>query len=646
MKKALIIILALLLCLGPVSSVLADETAGDPGIRKSNGRAVRSVDDVNLYDVVTFGSYPKSDRGGSAEIEWIVVAITDSRLKLLSRYALDSRQYHAANEAVSWESSSLYAWLNGDFRNTAFTAGEQRFLSAPVSLPTIEEARQLPEYIRMTESTAYAISRGADPNLCYWWLSSYNGPQQVSDRGKQWTAYCASAVLDNGRILDPGFQVNYNGKAVRPIVEVNVGGAAPTAAPAVAPASSGDTRSSGGGRAYVKLDGAKLTTTADVRLYDVVTFGSYPQAAYGDPADIEWIVTGIEGTHLRLQSRYALDSKQYHTVNEDVNWQKSSLYAWLNDRFLNAAFTVEEQELLFSPVSLPTKEEVEQLPDAIRICSSTAYAVTQGADSRCYWWLSSYCGPWQVSDRGKQWTAYCACAVLDNGEIADPGFQVNYTGKTIRPAIEVDLGDPADYADPEDEGTRLIGLRKNGEVLTSTAGINLYDVVTFGNYPQSTKGAYAPIEWIVIGVSGNQMTLLARHALDSKPFHNENAGLSWQWCSLNDWLNGTFRSTAFADEERQLILAPLSLPTKEEAARLPESIRICTSTNYALSQGADARCYWWLSTYTGPWQVNDKGRQWTAHCACVVLDNGKIADPGFQVNYTGKTVRPVVIVGF
>lgn len=197
-----------------------------------------------------------------------------------------------------------------------------------------------------------------------------------------------------------------------------------------------------------------------------------------------------------------------------------------------------------------------------------------------------------------------------------------------------------------DETSDVPGIQKDGRTVKSGDDVELYDLVTFGRYPQSDRRSADQIEWIVIGITGNRMTLLSRYALDSKPFHEENAEVSWQWCSLNDWLNGTFRYTAFTDEELELLCAPVSLLSKEDAARLPEDIRICSSTAYAMTQGADARCFWWLSTYTGGWQVSDRGKQWTAHCACVVMDNGKIGDPGFQVNYTGKTVRPVIIVGF
>lgn len=44
---------------------------------------------------------------------------------LLSRYALDAKQYNAMNINITWEKCTLRTWLNDDFMNRAFTAAEQ-----------------------------------------------------------------------------------------------------------------------------------------------------------------------------------------------------------------------------------------------------------------------------------------------------------------------------------------------------------------------------------------------------------------------------------------------------------------------------------------------------------------------------------------
>ena len=44
-----------------------------------------------------------------------------------------------------------------------------------------------------------------------------------------------------------------------------------------------------------------------------------------------------------LISRYALDVKPYNTQRVDITWEQCTLRAWLNNDFINTAFTTDEQ---------------------------------------------------------------------------------------------------------------------------------------------------------------------------------------------------------------------------------------------------------------------------------------------------------------
>lgn len=57
-------------------------------------------------------------------IEWTVLAFRGDRALLISRYVLDSKPYNGTDEAVTWETSTLRAWLNGAFYNSAFSEEE------------------------------------------------------------------------------------------------------------------------------------------------------------------------------------------------------------------------------------------------------------------------------------------------------------------------------------------------------------------------------------------------------------------------------------------------------------------------------------------------------------------------------------------
>ncbi len=52
---------------------------------------------------------------GDEPIEWIVLQTDGEQAMLLSRYAMDCQPYHLAKENVTWATTTLRKWLNGEF---------------------------------------------------------------------------------------------------------------------------------------------------------------------------------------------------------------------------------------------------------------------------------------------------------------------------------------------------------------------------------------------------------------------------------------------------------------------------------------------------------------------------------------------------
>ena len=78
-------------------------------------------------DTVTFGSYEQDGdpSNGPEPIRWTVVDRLEDRILVLSAECLEGRQYHHVPfEDASWQNSDLRTWMNGDFRETAFTPAE------------------------------------------------------------------------------------------------------------------------------------------------------------------------------------------------------------------------------------------------------------------------------------------------------------------------------------------------------------------------------------------------------------------------------------------------------------------------------------------------------------------------------------------
>ena len=82
------------------------------------------------------------------------------------------------------------------------------------------------------------------------------------------------------------------------------------------------------------------------------------------------------------------------------------------------------------------------------------------------------------------------------------------------------------------------------------------DMITFGTYPQTSKGTdQTPIEWIVLDVQEGKALLLSKYGLDAKQFNSvQTKNITWEKCTLRSWLNNDFLNTAFSEKEQAEIL--------------------------------------------------------------------------------------------
>lgn len=77
-------------------------------------------------DIIKFGKYPQDEDGRVLPIEWIVLDVTGNEAFLISRYALDCREYNLSGGDITWEYCDLRKWLNTDFIKNAFSDEEAK----------------------------------------------------------------------------------------------------------------------------------------------------------------------------------------------------------------------------------------------------------------------------------------------------------------------------------------------------------------------------------------------------------------------------------------------------------------------------------------------------------------------------------------
>ena len=77
-------------------------------------------------------------------------------------------------------------------------------------------------------------------------------------------------------------------------------------------------------------------------------YGTYEQdnELVNDKEPIEWVILERDGKRLLAISKYVLVCQPFDMGNTPVTWESCSLRKWLNETFLDAAFSAEEQERL------------------------------------------------------------------------------------------------------------------------------------------------------------------------------------------------------------------------------------------------------------------------------------------------------------
>ncbi len=189
--------------------------------------------------------------------------------------------------------------------------------------------------------------------------------------------------------------------------------------------------------------------------------------------------------------------------------------------------------------------------------------------------------------------------------------------------------------------------------------VSVGDTVTLGRYEQDNNDANGKeeIEWIVLAEQEDSILLVSKYALDCRPYHTAYAGVTWERCSLRQWLNGTFLNAAFSAEEQNRIVRsaaaadenpsygmPPGNPTADRVFLLSiaeanryfrsDDARKCEPTAYSAAHEAHVKsgvCWWWLRS-----PGNDP------HTAAGVGYGGAVSSAGSNVTNDVCAVRPAL----
>ncbi|MBP3937852.1 MAG: zinc-ribbon domain-containing protein [Clostridia bacterium] len=204
------------------------------------------------------------------------------------------------------------------------------------------------------------------------------------------------------------------------------------------------------------------TGIGNVKVGDYVKFGKYEQDnnTSNGAEDIEWLVLDVKDGKALVISKYALDAKPYNEEYVDVTWETCTLRKWLNNDFINTAFTnaekakiptvtvtAEKNQYYGTDPGNVTKDKVFLLSaneatkyfssDTARECEPTDFAVANSVSTDndngydcCWWWL-----------RSPGYDQSGAAGVTSSGGVFDAtGNDVNFYESGVRPAMWINIG--------------------------------------------------------------------------------------------------------------------------------------------------------------------------------------------------------------
>ena len=280
--------------------------------------------------------------------------------------------------------------------------------------------------------------------------------------------------------------------------------------------------------------------------------------------DIKWIVLDANDKNMLVISKDIIEAKSFNDSDADVTWETCTLRKWLNEDFYQTAFSSSEREqiqktLVVTPDD-PTSgadggEDTEDNIFILSVDEANKYFASDDDrraapkdylseqelgiyDGYGYWWLRS-----PSSDTvGKYATKNGACVGSD-GNVNNWGEWIT-TPEGIRPVMWIDKNvEPAEGAGSDPTNADKATLVRDG------------DVVIFGKYEQdgNTGNGKEPIEWEIVTEQDGKMLLISKYILDCQPYNTEDTEVTWETCSLRQWLNNDFYNTAFNESERKLI---------------------------------------------------------------------------------------------
>ena len=544
-------------------------------------------------DTIAFGHYEQDNdaTNGPEAITWKVLACESDTALLISERVLDYLPYDT-NGSARWDTSSLRAELNGTFYDSAFSDEEKAVMTTSSAEPYdnpvtgvqddsaatedmvfIPSLKQANDYFqdalaRVTWGTAYAVAHAREQAAAQGetlaedfggsakpgtdWLLRTPGQDGSTVAIARDTWYYTTEDFD--RVTNGGYcfrdgNVTDFRTGVRPCIRVRI--------PA---ADTADT----------------VGDLSSAQVGDLITIGRYEQDNDLDngPEAIQWRVLDKKDGKLLVISDKALDYISYSYEWEQVEksvWATSCSRGWLNNYFMQTAFTPAEQARISlsdihtdpSPgfdndpgpdtqdyVFLLSAQETEQyFPTAESrrvLLSDYVHPHNKIRINRQGWGTNAtrIHGDWGLRSPNKYGTfAY----ILDYQTIYWTAGDIWYDGGgfegDVRPAMWIE-------AKPAADASAYPSALPDAVVPG--------DTITFGHYEQDNDTSNGPeaITWKVLDVQDGKALVISEKILARvrhRYVEDGHGAVTWETSRVRQWLSEDFFDAAFSDEEKTAV---------------------------------------------------------------------------------------------
>jgi len=165
-----------------------------------------------------------------------------------------------------------------------------------------------------------------------------------------------------------------------------------------------------------------------------------------------------------------------------------------------------------------------------------------------------------------------ACA-SNNAEVYISSVEVSISDltsglQTIEEAKEVeDIVLMAEGEEDDTASTESIETESQETKFVDIANAKVGDYVLFGSFEQDNddKNGQEDLQWLVLDEDDEKILLLSRYVIAKKAYNDTDKAVSWEKCTLRQWLNEEFVSSTFDEKEAEQIITSV-LENKGSAA--------------------------------------------------------------------------------